>query len=128
MPVRRSTNTTRLVWATLADNRLPIMLERGTPIEIALAAIQEMPDSRAETDLYYDRLIGGILDRRFPPLTVVFILKAVDRYTYRRPTLSFQGLENYGRLWHKIRRITKKDNFAATWPSFQKRLTTDTTL
>jgi hypothetical protein len=54
---------------------------------------------------------------------VVFILKAVDRYT--RSPLSMQGLENYDRLWLKIRRTTKKENFAATWPSFQKRLAVD---
>jgi len=123
MPLRRSPNTTRLMWATLKDNRLPIMLERGSPIEIARAAIQEMPDSRPDTDRYYDYLIGGILDRRFPPLTVVFILKAVDRYT--RSPLIMKNLENYDRLWLKIRRTTKKDNFAATWPSFQKRLAID---
>ncbi len=114
------------MWATLADNRLPIMLERGSPIEIARAAIQEMPEGRPDTDRYYDRLIGAILDRRFPPLTVVFILKAVDRYT--RCPLNTQGLENYDRLWFKIQRTLKKDRFAATWPSFQKRLTLDTTL
>ena len=123
MPVRRSPNTTRLMWATLKDNRLPIMLERGSPIQIAKAAIQEMPDSRADTDRYYDRLIGGILDRRFPPLTIALIIRTVDRNTGASPNI--QRLENFDRLWLKIQRTTKNDNFDITWPSFQKRLTPD---
>ena len=131
MPRRRSRNTTRLVWAILVDNRLPIMLERGSPLQIVRTAIAEKPSDQDAVQQHFDGVIDGCLDRGFPPETLCVIVKSLVRHeSGYLPHLDSRTMDR----WYSNPGIRRKlenlpdPRFTAAYQAFQKRLTLDATL
>ncbi len=133
MPRRISANSRRWLVATLADNRTPIVLEQGTPLEIVRTALDEEPHNAAERLQHYDRVVNGCLDRKFPPETVCVILRSLVSHGYSHhldinsPTMN--RWYSHPGVRRKVENIKDPHSgFTIVYRAFQKRLTSDPNL